>query len=126
MMQKLLDNGLHYEYLGEKTINKNVYDIVKVTFDLNGKENTDIYQIYINKETLLVDQFLFTVVDYGVVDEPFLMVMEYEEIDGLLIPTQRKYKKSTWDAAVTDAPWIKVTWSAIQFGNGLTIEDFKK
>jgi hypothetical protein len=126
MMQKLLDNGLHYEYLGERTISENDYDIVKVTFDLNGKENTDIYQLYINKETLLVNQFLFTVVDYGVIDEPFLMVMEYEEIDGLLIPTQRKYKKSTWDAGVTEGPWINVTWSDIQFGNGLTIEDFKK
>lgn len=51
MMQKLLDKGLYYEHLGEKTINDKMYDIVKVTFDLNGKESTDIYQLYINKET---------------------------------------------------------------------------
>lgn len=74
----------------------------------------------------MVDQFLFTVVDYGVVEDPFLMIMEYENIDGILIPTQRKYKKSNWDAEVTNEPWINVTWSDIQFDNGLTKEDFKK
>ena len=126
MMQKLLDNGLIYEHLGEKTIDGKEYDIVKVMFNSVNDEPTDIYQLYINKKTSLVDQFLFTVVAFGAVDIPNLMKMEYENIDGLLLPTKRLYKKSTWNADVTDKPWIEVIWSDIKFNNELKKEDFKK
>ncbi|WP_026815253.1 DUF6503 family protein [Arenibacter certesii] len=126
MMQKLMDKGLKYEYLGDEKINDVEYDIVKVTFDIAGKKTSDTYQLYINKETELVDQFLFTVADYDVIENPYLMKLEYENIDGLLLPTIRKYKKSTWNADITDEPWIKVTWTNIKLGNGLTKEDFRK
>lgn len=126
MMPKLLDEGLNYEYLGEKTIANKKYDIVKVTFNSTKKEATDIYQLYINKNTAMVDQFLFTVVDFDVIDTPYLMKLEYENIAGLLLPTKRKYKKSTWNADVTDKPWTTVTWSDIKFLNGLTKKDFRK
>ncbi|MDO6437829.1 hypothetical protein Q4534_10440 [Cyclobacterium sp. 1_MG-2023] len=126
MFQKLLDPGLTYEYLGEKSIEEKRYDIVKISFDSINEKPTDIYQIYINKDTKLVDQFLFTVAEVGVIDQPLLMKLEYEEIDGLLIPTQRIYKGSNWEAEVTDAPWIKVTWSNIQFNNGLSRTIFEK
>lgn len=126
MIQKLLDPGLKYEHLGEKTVNNIAYDIVKVSFTSNDEKPTDIYQLYINKKTSLVDQFLFTVADFGKMEIPNLMRMQYEEVDGLLIPTKREYKKSTWDADVSDEPWINVTWSNIKFNNNLSKKDFKK
>ena len=123
MMQKLLDPGLQYEYVKEQTINDNTYDVVKVSF--NTSKPSDIYQLYINRETKLVDQFLFTVMDFGRT-EPMLMIMEYEQVEDLLIPTKRKYKKSNWDAEVTEEPWILVNWTDIKFNNGLTKADFTK
>ena len=126
MMQKLLDDGLTYDYIGEKTLGTNNYDIVKVSFETTNDKPTDIYQLYINIKTELVDQFLFTVADFGVMETPFLMVLKYESIDGLLIPTSRTYKKSNWNADVSDDPWIKVTWTDIKFNSNLTKEDFNK
>ncbi|WP_010520806.1 DUF6503 family protein [Aquimarina agarivorans] len=126
MMPKLLDPGVIYEHLGEKTIDNQLYDIVKITFKNEGNTPTDIYQIFINQKTELVDQFLFTVADFGVMETPNLMLMDYENIDGILLPTKRKYKKSSWDAKVTDTPWIKVTWSDIIFDTEITKENFKK
>lgn len=126
MFQKLLDPIVNYEYLGQKEISNNSFDIVKVSFESKNDKPTDIYQLYINKETGLVDQFLFTVADFGVIETPLLMQMEYEEVDGLLIPTKRKYKKSTWDADVTDSPWILVNWTNIKFDNNLKRDDFIK
>ncbi len=123
MMQKLLDPGLNYEHLGEKSMDGTNYDIVKVSFQTKDDKPTDIYQLYINKETSLVDQFLFTVADFGVMDTPNLMKLQYEEVDGLLIPTKRQYKRSNWDADVSEEPWINVTWSNIKFNNELTKED---
>lgn len=126
MTGKSFCTGLNYEYLGEASFNEREYHTIKITFNQIGDKPTDIYQIYLNKETLLVDRFLFTVADRGVIDTPFLMEVEYVEIDGMLIPSHRRYKKSNWDANVTDAPWIEVKWSDICFNNDLTIEDFRK
>lgn len=125
MFQKLLDPGVNYELLGEETIDEQKYHVVKITFD-TGDKPSDIYQLYINQETKLVEQFLFTVVDFGVVENPMLMKVEYENIDGLMIPNKRIYKKSTWDAEVDDEPWIKVNWTDITFNNGLSKEEFIK
>lgn len=126
MFQKLLDPGVNYEYMGEKTVNDKMYDIVKITFTTNNDKPTDIYQLYINKNNLLVDQFLFTVADFGVMETPNLMQLQYEEVDGLLVPTKRQYKKSTWNAEVSDEPWILVTWTDIKFNNGLNKTDFER
>ncbi|MEW7279325.1 hypothetical protein ABW636_12095 [Aquimarina sp. 2201CG1-2-11] len=126
MFQKLLDPGLHYEYLGNKKIKNTDFEIVKISFETQKNKPTDIYQIYINKKTGLVDQFLFTVADFGVVDTPFLMQIEYEQIDNFLIPTKRKYKKSTWNADINDEPWILVNWTDIKFNNNLKKKDFIK
>ena len=126
MMQKMLDPGLVYKYLGETTIDQKFYDIVKVTFETNNNKPTDIYQLYINKETQLVDQFLFTVADFGKIEVPNLMQLEYETTNGISIPTKRRYKVSTWNAEVSEEPWIKVNWSDIKFNNNLSKEDFQK
>ncbi|MGH1339720.1 MAG: hypothetical protein ACRBFS_26615 [Aureispira sp.] len=124
MMPKLLDPGLLYEYIGEKEINSIKYDIVKVSFETIEDKPKDIYQVYINKETNLVDQFLFTVADFGRMD-PLLMKVEYETIEGLSIPTKRKYKASDWEATDNNDPWISVNWTNIKFNNNLTQADFK-
>lgn len=126
MFQKMLDPGLKYEYIKEATIDDEKYDIVKVTFTSADNKPTDIYQLYINKKTLLVDQFLFTVVDFNIVETPFLMQIKYAEIEGILIPAVRQYKKSTWEAAVSNEPWIKVSWTDIKFNNGLKQVEFTK
>ena len=125
MIQKLLDPGVNYEYIKEEIIDTVKYDIIKITFNSKESKPTDIYQLYINKNTKLIDQFLFTVVDFGKTD-PFLMKLQYENIEGILIPTKRKYKNSNWNAKVTNKPWIFVNWTNIKFNNGLKIADFKK
>lgn len=126
MMQKMLDPGLNYEYLGEKSIEGNKYSIVKVTFQTTKDKPKDTYQLYINDSTSLVDYFLFTVADFGLFDTPLLMKLEYDEVDGILIPSKRLYKMSTWNADISDQPWTKVTWTNIKFNTELSISDFKK
>jgi hypothetical protein len=122
MLQKLLDPGIKYTYLKEETINAQEYDVVKVSFD--SEKPTDIYQLYINKKTNLVDQFLFTVADFNSMD-PRLMKMEYEEVNGILIPNKRKYTKSDWNGIALNDSWAIVSWTDIKFDNGLSKEMFK-
>ncbi|CAA6823677.1 MAG: FIG00649640: hypothetical protein [uncultured Aureispira sp.] len=122
MMQKLLDPGLNYEYLKEETIDAQTYDVVKVSFD--SEKPTDIYQLYINKKTHLVDQFLFTVADFNSMD-PRLMKVVYEKVEGILIPNKRKYTKSDWNGVPLNDQWNVVEWTDIKFDNGLSIEMFQ-
>jgi hypothetical protein len=126
MFQKLLDPGLNYEFIGEVLIEEVGYDIVKVSFNSDDDKPTDIYQLYINKKTGLVDQFLFTVADFGKIEIPFLMEVDYDKIDDMLIPSKRRYKKSTWNADVSEEPWTVVTWSDIKFSTNLLDSDFQK
>ncbi|MFK7906937.1 MAG: hypothetical protein AB8B69_17520 [Chitinophagales bacterium] len=126
MLPKLLDSSVNYEYIEEAKIDNKLYDVVKITFNSKKKKPTDIYQLYINQETSLVDQFLFTVIDFNVTEKPMLMQMQYEEIEGLSIPSKRQYKTSTWNAEISNDPWIKVTWSNIKFNNNLSQTEFNK
>jgi len=125
MMQKLMDPSVNYEYLKEQTIDSTAYDVVKISFDSEDGRPRDIYQVYINKDTQLIDQFLFTVADYKKMT-PSLMQLEYVEVDGFLIPSKRRYKNSNWEAEVTDKPWVHANWTDIKFDNGFTKADFQK
>lgn len=126
MMQKLMDPNLNYEYIKQDTVAGNIYDIVKVTFNSEDGKPTDIYQLYINQATSLVDQFLFTVVDFNVMETPFLLQMEYEEVGGILIPTKRRYTQANWDGENLNENWIQVSWTDIKFNNGLAKSIFER
>ncbi|WP_378187433.1 hypothetical protein ACE939_03725 [Aquimarina sp. W85] len=118
MMQKLLDPGIRYDYLGQDTIMHTMYDIVKITFNIGDSVSSDTYQLYINQETHLVDQFLFTVVSKNVLD-PILMRVSYEKIDGILLTTYRKYTKSDWNAKVLTDSWVEEISTDIKFNQNL-------
>lgn len=118
MMQKLLDPGINYEYLGQDKVDGKLYDIVKITFNTIGDEASDTYQLYINPKTHLVDQFLFTVVSKNVTD-PILMRVNYEKVGGVLLTTHRKYTKSDWNATVLNDVWIEEISQNIKFNQNL-------
>ena len=118
MMQKLLDPGIKYEYLGQNNIAGKLYDIVKITFHTADDVASDTYQLYINPETHLVDQFLFTVVSKNVTD-PILMRVKYENVEGILLTTYRKYTKSDWEANVLKDAWVEEITKDIKFNQNL-------
>ncbi len=125
MFFKLLDEGINYEYLSTKTIKGKTYDLVKITYGENVGDAQDTYVLYINKETKRVDQFLFTVMGFGI-SEPSLMVMEYETIDGLQIPSKRKYTKADWEGNVKGESWVITNWTNIKFNTPVDKEIFSK
>ena len=118
MTFKLLDPGLQYEYAGRRKVGAATYELVKVTFDGGVGDVSDTYLLYINPNTWRVDQFLFTVLDFGKTD-PLLMMVEYERVDGVLLATKRRYTASDWSGEVPeDAKWTDEISIGIRFGNG--------
>ena len=125
MMQKMGDPGLIYEPKGEKTVDGKNYNVVRVSYESPDDTPKDIYELYINTDTQLVDHFLFTVVDKGVTDQPLLMKVTYETFDGLMIPTYRKYTKSTWEGTVAEnAKWTEEICKNVKFNQEVVASEF--
>jgi len=125
MMAKLLDPGINYSYKGTTNLNDIEYDLVEITFDKGVGDVSDTFLLYINPDTNLVDQFLFTALDFGVT-EPFLMKVEYEETDGVFLPAKRIIAKSNWNGEILEDASIEVIMTDIKFKNGFMKSDFEK
>lgn len=125
MMQKLLDPGINYTYEGIKNVNGIDYELVRVGFNEGVGDVSDTYLLYINPNTNLVDQFLFSVMDFGVT-EPFIMKVEYEEIEGAKLPSARKFTKANWEGEVLEDIWNDEIMTDIKFNNGFNKSDFDK
>jgi hypothetical protein len=73
----------------------------------------------------LIDQFLFTVLDFGVT-EPLLMKVEYEEIAGLKLATKKKYAPADWEGNIKQEVWVDEICENIKFTNGFSRDIFEK
>ena len=126
MNQKLLDPGILYSYDGNKELNGVNYDLVRINFEEGVGDVSDTYLLYINSETKLIDQFLFTVMDFNI-DNPYLMRVEYKEINGVKLPVSRTATSSNWDGDVKeDSEWIHEFMENIKFNNGFSENLFDK
>ncbi len=124
MAFKLLDPGLHYEYEGQREVGGTTYEIVKITFGEGIGDVSDTYVLYINPKTWRIDQFLFTVLDFGKT-EPQLMKVEYDRVDGVLLPTARHYTTSDWAGSVeSKAKWTDEISVGVRFNKGFGTDIF--
>ncbi|MEM7627177.1 MAG: DUF6503 family protein [Planctomycetota bacterium] len=125
MMQKLLDPGTIHTHKGQRAYKGVEYDLVELKFDVPEGTPADIYLLYVNPKTHLIDAFLFTVVDFGLIDEPFLMEVEYETFGKVMLPVTRRYTPSSWEGEVpADAVWVDEIMQNLKFDNGFTPNDF--
>jgi hypothetical protein len=124
MMYKLKDPGTNYKHLGTEDINGVLYDKVSLMYsaDVTKKEKNDEYILYFNPETHLIDQFYFSLPDWGINDPILKMTLAYEMIDGLLISTIRKSYGP--DENGTYQQNGVYTFKDIKFDNGFTPEGF--
>lgn len=124
MMQKVLDPGVVYKYLREEKLDGKTYDVVEMAYDVPAGQVSDVYHLYINRANKMIDQFLFTVVDFGVVEKPLLMKVKLEKMNGLMLPTYRKYAKANWDGAVLNEDWVEEICTDVKFNQQLDRADF--
>lgn len=123
MPYKLTDKGNIFKSLGKEEYNGISYDKLEVTYDpaVTGKEQNDIYVLYINPETKLIDRFFFSLPAMDVNVPAIAANYVYEEIEGQKIATKRSYfmpnDKGEYDE---ENPSIAQTLENIQFNNGFT------
>ncbi len=124
MPYKLTDKGTIITYQGQEEYNGKTYDKVHVTYDpeLTGKEQNDIYILYVNPETRLIDRFYFSLPFLGVNDPVIIANYQYEDVDGQLIATKRTYFLPS-EQGYSEEPNIVQTLSNISFNNGFSPEN---
>lgn len=123
MMQKLQDPGINATHQGTENVDGVSYDKVKITFGENVGDAQDTYILYFNPKSNLVDQFLFTVMDFGMKD-PLLMRVKYKDVHGVKLPTYRKYIESNWDGDIRGKGWTEEISKNIAVNNGFKKTSF--
>ena len=117
MVYKLLDPGTNHRYAGQRKVADTTYELVELTFGQGVGDVADTYLLYINPETWRIDRFLFTVLDFGR-SEPLMMEVDYDRVDGLLIPTKRRYAPANWSGRVKGKEWTDEISVGVRFDNG--------
>jgi len=125
MFFKLNDPGTSHKYLGTENVNGIAYEKVEISFDGNktGKEQNDMYVLYINPTTHLVDRFFFSLPALGINKPVLLMEVEYAKIKGLQIPAVRKIYRPNNEGKYAKEAWLIETSTDIKFKNGFTAAD---
>lgn len=124
MMFKLDDPGTNHRYIGTRKEDGTRYEVVELTFDEGVGDVSDIYILYINPSTYLVDKFLFTVLDFGI-KEPYLMEVSYKAHEGLLLPVYRRFTNADWDGKALSTEWVEEFTINPVFSNGFKSKMFE-
>ncbi len=125
MMFKLSDPQVIAEVLPRRTVDAKTYDVVKVTYDpaVTGKEQNDIYILYFNPETHLVDRFLFSLPAFGVNEPVLLFDVEYTRMQGIQVITKRTMYGTDGQGNKQGEAQLIQTISDVKFTNGFTKQD---
>ncbi|WP_394748872.1 hypothetical protein [Spongiimicrobium salis] len=125
MMFKLSDPGVNHKMLPSRNLDGITYKVVEMSFGDNiGESSKDRYILYINPETYRVDQFLYNATGYGIT-EPFITKVRYEKIEGIYLPTYRKYAPADWDGNVLKESWTEEFSKNVKFNNGYNLENIQ-
>ncbi|MFP5245273.1 MAG: hypothetical protein ACLGH0_01170 [Thermoanaerobaculia bacterium] len=91
---KAFDPGATRTYDGEKTdACGEVYDVVRFSFDNVGLTPGDVYWMWVNRDTGLVDEWHMKLEGSKPEDAPSVVLFhDYRRIGGLLISTRREIK----------------------------------
>lgn len=121
MMHKMKDPGTIFKYLGTEKVGNITYDKVSLTYDatITKKTYNDEFILYFNPKTHLIDEFYFSIKEFGFNKPTMRMTVTYEELDGLYIPTVRKSYNN--DGSIKGI----YTFKNITFNNGFTTKYFK-
>ncbi len=93
---KSFDPGVTREYAGEKTdAAGRVYDVVRFSFDKVGLTPGDVYWMWMNRDTGLVDQWHMKLEGDKPEDPPsVVMFRDYRRFGNLLISTRREMARA--------------------------------
>ena len=126
MMFKLTDPGVVSKYDGQEEMDGKKYDVVTVTYDpeVTGKEQNDIYILYINPETHMVENFKFSLPAFGIEVPVLLAKLTYTTIDGIKVVSNRKMFAPSPEGEGM-VPMVEQILENVTFNNGFTAEQLR-
>ncbi|TAI49511.1 DUF6503 family protein [Flagellimonas allohymeniacidonis] len=124
MPYKLTNEGTIVTYQGQEEYNGTTYDKVHVTYDpeVTGKEQNDIYILYVNPTTKMIDRFYFSLPFLGVNEPVIIANYEYTNVDGQTVATRRTYFLPS-EEGYSEEPNLVQTLTDVNFNNGFTVDN---
>jgi hypothetical protein len=93
MGYKTFDPGVTREYAGERSECGATYDVVRLSFREVGLTPDDVYWMWVNRDTGLIDQWHMKLTGSKPEDEPSVVIFrDYRRFGGLLLSTRREMK----------------------------------
>ena len=126
MFFKLQDDGVVHEKIEDRTVDGHSYYCIKMTFEGNVGDSQDTYILYVNKETKLIDRFLFNITGFGITEPNMMSFDGWETINGVKIPTARKYIKADWEGNILEKSYTYTNWTNIKFNTSVENSIFSK
>lgn len=127
MMYKMSDSGTIHKILPDRTFGGKEYNIVEVSYEENLGDAQDKFVLYLNKETKLVDHFIFSNMFFGPDVPPRMMHVDYETYHGLKFPKKLSYEMCNWEGNLKTGPMrAEKLFSNVEFNTDITKEQFEK
>lgn len=122
MSYKLNDKGTIAKYLGQEDYKGTRYDKIEITYNskITGKALNDIYILYVNPKTRMIDRFYFSLPFAGIAAPAIMAEYIYTEVEGQKTATDRIYFLPNGKGTYADTPDITQTLTRIKFNNGFT------
>jgi len=127
MMFKMTDPGIVATYQGQEEVDGQTYDKVHVTYDpeVTGKEENDIFVVYINPDSRMVESFYFSLPAFGVQEPVLHAQLTYEQVNGIYVITHRVMKgpnPETGEMGLIVDQQLK----NVKFNNGFTADQLSQ
>jgi|GEM_PF-522070 len=112
MPLKMRDPGVNLDYDGEKKIDRQIYDVLKLTFENVGLTPGDTYWAYVNRETHLIDRWEYILEDGAPRPDDRAVEKDNELSDGEKGKTEPAASKSASPASPVRSVWIWKDWQS--------------
>ncbi len=113
----LADPGTNHEYLGEKTVDGETYEAIKVTYGEDiGDTPEDQYIMYYDKDTYLLSFINYSVTYYDksrATEYNALKFNGWQEVNGLTVPTG--YTGYIWEDSTFGKERYQVSFENVKF-----------
>lgn len=120
MPYKLKDKGTIAKSLGQEEYKGIKYHKIEITYDplITGKKLNDIYILFINPKTKMIDRFYFSLPFFGVTAPIIIANYNYKNIEGQQIATDRTYFFPNKKGVYETKPNVTQTLTQVKFNNG--------
>ncbi len=119
---QITDSKFILENMGKRKVNNISYNLIKLSFKPDYvPENHSVFILYINPRTHLIDQYLFSKPQEGLLEPRILVKLNYKELNNIMFPVKREFYQADSKGNIISELVEVHSYSNLQFDNGFQL-----